>query len=110
MDWDGKNITGAVNPGPNGIPIKIARIDITPGNPNREARGKKTPAQPGPDKVPTFKAHIEATGKDAKGNPIAIVAEGTIQDIGIPNRWIAGTWTQTSAGKTEKGDFKIRRQ
>ena len=33
MDYDGKNISGAVNPGPNAVPIKLARLDITPGKP-----------------------------------------------------------------------------
>ena len=110
MDWDGQKIIGAVNPGTNPVPLKMVRLDITPGNPDREARGKKTPAKPGPPTPPTFKVHIEADTKDAKGNPVTIVADGSVQDIGIPSRWIAGTWTQTSAGSIVKGDFKIRRQ
>jgi hypothetical protein len=48
--------------------------------------------------------------KDAKGNPITIVADGTMQEVGLPNRSIAGTWIQTSGGKTVKDDFRIRRQ
>ncbi len=38
MDYDGKNLSGVVNPGPNAVPIKLARMDITPGKP---------PAKPG---------------------------------------------------------------
>src|SRR5258708_6586486 len=30
LDYDGKNLTGAVNPGSNAVPIKLARLDITP--------------------------------------------------------------------------------
>ena len=102
MDYDGKNLSGSVNPGSNAIPIKVARMDITPGPP---------PAKPGdPVGEPTFKLHIEADSKDAKGNSISIVADGTMQDVGLPNRLLAGTWTQTSGGKTVKSDFKIRRQ
>jgi hypothetical protein len=102
MDYDGKNVTGTVNPGANAVPIKTARLDITPGKP---------PAKPGElPGEPTFKVHIEADTKDAKGNPITIVADGAMQEVGLPNRTIAGTWTQTSGGKTEKADFKIRRQ
>ena len=28
MDYDGKNMSGTVNPGPNALPIKLARLDI----------------------------------------------------------------------------------
>lgn len=102
MDWDGKNLTGAVNPGANAIPIKLARLDITPGPP---------PPKPGdPVGEPSFRIHIEAESKDAKGNAISIVADGAMQDVALPNRLIAGTWTQTTAGKTVKADFRIVRQ
>ena len=102
MDYDNKNVTGTVNPGANAIPIKTARLDITPGKP--------APKPGDPVGEPTFKLHIEADAKDAKGNPITIVADGTMQEVGLPIRSIAGTWTQTSGGKTVKGEFKIRRQ
>lgn len=102
MDYDGKNISGVVNPGPNSIPITVARMDITPGTP--AARG-------GPPAVlPIFKVHIEASAKDAKGGPVTIVGDGTIQNLALPNRAIAGVWSQTAGGKTEKGEFNIRRQ
>ena len=102
MDYDGKNLTGAVNPGANAVPIKLARLDITPG----------TPAPKPGDLVgePTFKIHIEADTKDAKGNSISIIADGTMQEVALPGRSIVGTWTQTSSGKTVKGDFRISRQ
>jgi hypothetical protein len=102
IDWDGKNLTGAVNPGANAVPIKVARLDIVPGKP--------APKPGDPVGEPTFKLHIEAEGKDAKANSIAIVADGTMQDVGLPNRSIVGTWTQTTAGKAVKGDFRISRQ
>ncbi len=54
--------------------------------------------------------HIEADSKDAKGNSISIVADGTMHEVGLPGRSMEGTWSQTSGGKTEKGDFRIRRQ
>ncbi len=99
MDYDGKNLSGVVNPGPNALPIKLARMDITPGKP---------PAKRGdPPGEPTFKMHIEA---DSKGNSISIVADGTMHEVGLPGRSMEGTWSQTSGGKTEKGDFRIRRQ
>lgn len=102
LDYDGKNLSGTVNPGPNAVPIKMARLDIVPGTP---------PPKPG-DLVgePTFKVRIEVDGKDVKGNPITIVADGTMEQVGLPIRMLAGTWTQTSGGKTEKGQFRIRLQ
>lgn len=102
MDYDGKNLSGTVQPGRNAIPIKSARMNITPGPP---------PAKPGdPPGEPTFQIHIEADSKDAKGTPISIVADGTMHDVGLPNRSIVGTWTQTSGGKSVKSDFRISRQ
>ena len=102
MDYDGKNLSGAVNPGANAVPIKLARLDITPGTP---------PAKPGDiPGEPTFKLHIEADTKDAKGNSITIVADGTLRDVALPGRAMVGAWTQTSGGKTVKGDFRINRQ
>ena len=102
MDYDGKNLTGTVNPGSSAVPIKLARLDITPGKP---------PAKPGdPPGEPTFKLHIEADTKDAKGNSITIVADGTMRDVALPGRAMVGTWSQTSGGKTVKGDFRLSRQ
>jgi len=102
MDYDGKNLSGTVNPGANAIPLKIVRLDITPGKP--------APKPGDPVGEPTFKMHLETDTKDAKGNAITIVADGTMSDVGLPNRMLAGVWSQTSSGKTVKGDFKIRRQ
>ena len=102
MDYDGKNLSGAVNPGTNAIPIKLARLDITPGKP--------APKPGDPVGEPTFKLHIEADSKDAKGNPIKIVADGTMQEVGLPNRSITGSWSQTSGANTVQGDFRVRRQ
>src|SRR3989454_3973167 len=94
MDYDGKNLSGAVNPGSNAVPIKLARLDITLGKP---------PAKPSdPPGEPTFKLHIEADTKDAKGNLTTIVADGTMRDVALPGRVMVGTWTQTSGGKTVK--------
>jgi hypothetical protein len=102
LDYDGKNLTGVVNPGANAVPIRMARLDITPGTP--PSKPEELPGEP------TFKLHIQADTKDARGNPIAIVAEGTMLRVGLPNRSVEGIWTQTSGGKTVKGDFKISRQ
>jgi hypothetical protein len=112
MDYDGKNVSGVVNPGPNAIPITLARLDITPGDPPPVLSAGGAPVASGgpPPKLPVFKVHIEAAAKDAKGGSITIVGDGTIQNLALPNRALAGVWSQTSGGKTEKGEFNIRRQ
>jgi hypothetical protein len=102
MDWDGKNLTGTVNPGPKAVPIKTARLDITPGTP---------PPKPGePPGEPTFKVRLEVDSKDAQGNPLTIAADGTLQEVALPNRSITGSWSQTSGGNSVKGEFKLSRQ
>ena len=40
MDYDGRNITGVLNPGPNAVPLKVARMDITPGKPAQSRRSR----------------------------------------------------------------------
>jgi len=102
MDYDGKTMSGVFNPGPNAVPLKIARLDITSGTPS--------PKRGVPAILPIFKVHFEVDAKDAKEIPVAIVAEGTMHNTARPNRWIEGTWTQTSGGKAVKSEFKITRQ
>ena len=102
IDHDGVNLTGTVNPGPQALPLKLARLDITPGKPPVKAGD--------PVGDPTFKLHLEAETKDAKGNAVVIVADGEMQNVGLPNRTLAGTWTETSGGKSVRVDFRLRRQ
>jgi hypothetical protein len=82
MNWDGKAITGAINPGPNGAALQTATLD--PSN---------------------WTVHLEAEGKDAGGKPVRYVVDGKLENIGAYQRVISGTWTE--GGK--KGDFKIVR-
>ena len=82
MKWDSKNIVGTINPGPKGVPIKVATLD--------------------PSK---WTVHFEADGKDASGGPMHITIDGKLDNIGSYNRTITGTWMQGST----KGDFKITR-
>jgi len=98
MDHDGKTVSGVLNPGPNAVPLKVARLDITPGTPS--------PKQGVPAILPIFKVYFEVDAKDG----VAIVAEGTMHNTALPNRWIEGTWTRTSGGKAVKSEFKITRQ
>jgi len=65
MNWDGKNVTGLINPGPDAIPIASVFVD---------------PA--------TWTVRIEANGKEH------ISAEGKLEDLGSYHRTIKGSWTQ----------------
>jgi hypothetical protein len=83
MEWTGKELTATINPGPNAIKAKVARV-----NPE------------------DWSVHIEADGKDAQGRPVAYVIDGKIDDLGTYNRSIIGTWNTGAI----KGDFSITRQ
>ncbi|MEI9812145.1 MAG: hypothetical protein WDO18_05480 [Acidobacteriota bacterium] len=83
MNWDGKAVSGVINPGTDNIKIDKATLD---------------PAG--------WKVHIEADGKDKAGKTIHYVIDGAIQQLELPNRAVVGTWT----GGAAKGKFEIRRQ
>ena len=82
LNWDGKNITGMINPGTDNITLKNATLD--------------------PDK---WTVRFEADAKDPKG-AISYVVEGKIENLAMHNRYITGTW------KSQRGSgaFKIQRQ
>jgi hypothetical protein len=90
MKWDGKSVTGSINPGPNTRPLQSVVMNITPGKPAPEGRDS-TEGVP-----PIFHVRIEVDG---------MVFDGTIQNPVAGNRRIVGTWTQGS----ERGPFQIRR-
>lgn len=82
MSWDGKNVAGTINPGPDAVPIASVFVDFT-----------------------NWTVRIEADGKDQGGKVVHISAEGKIEDLSSAHRKIAGTWVQ---GAT-KGDFRLTR-
>ncbi|MBX5462215.1 MAG: hypothetical protein IRZ28_14135 [Steroidobacteraceae bacterium] len=67
LQWDGKNITGVINPGPKAIPVTEARL-IPEG------------------------WRVTLTAQTPDGKPISF--EGKIEDLGAYDRKIAGTWTE----------------
>jgi hypothetical protein len=71
LKWDGKDITGMINPGLEVIKIQKATLD-----------------------APTWTVHLEGDTKDAAGNPVHIVIEGKIENVTNVHRRIVGTWTQ----------------
>jgi hypothetical protein len=83
MNWDGKAITGMINPGTDNIKIEKATLD---------------PAG--------WKVHFEGDAKGKNGAALHYVVDATIKDLEMFNRTITGTWT---AG-TAKGKFEVRRQ
>ncbi|OLC45543.1 MAG: hypothetical protein AUH43_15950 [Acidobacteria bacterium 13_1_40CM_65_14] len=82
INWDGKALTGAINPGPNAVTLQKATLD--PSN---------------------WSVHFEAESKDAAGKPIRYVIDGKLENIGAYQRVITGTWTEGA----KKGDFKVVR-
>src|SRR5262245_20192963 len=82
MQWDGKQVTGIVNPGPDSFPLKLVNLDSS-----------------------KWTVHIEADGKDDKGAAGRVVADGKLENIGSYNRTITGTWNFG----TTKGTFKLKR-
>lgn len=83
MDWDGKTISGIINPGNDDAPIKNATLN--------------------PD---GWMVHLEADIKDKSGTVLNYVIEGKIENISFPNRTIVGTWKN----QRESGQLKISRQ
>jgi hypothetical protein len=81
LKWDTKNVVGTLNPGRRSAPLTVT-LD--------------------PEK---WMVHFEADAKDQAGNPVHVVADGKLENIGSYNRTITGTWTEGGA----KGDFKITR-
>lgn len=83
MDWDGKQVTGQINPGPGAIPLSKATLD---------PKG--------------WMVHLEADAKNAAGQTVHYVIDGKIENLGLYNRVIAGTWNHDNV----KGDFRLQRQ
>ena len=83
MDWNGTQVTGEINPGPNAIPLTKATLD---------PKG--------------WLVHLEADAKNQSGKTVHYVIDGKIENLGLYNRSIVGTWNHDDV----KGDFKLTRQ
>ena len=83
LKWDGKALSGTINPGTDDIPLKVATLNPT-----------------------GWLVHLEGDGKDKAGKPLSYVVDGKIENRGLPHRSIVGTW---KAG-TETGPIRISRQ
>ena len=83
LDWDGKAITGMINPGTDNMPLTKASLE-----PNG------------------WVVHLEAEGKDKDGSAVRYVIEGKLENLELPNRSINGTWSSNKG----RGTFTASRQ
>ena len=83
LNWDGKSITGTINPGTDEIAIKNATLN--------------------PD---GWVVHLEGDAKDKAGKTITYIIDGKIENLPKRDRSVVGTWKTA----TENGPFKISRQ
>ena len=81
MNWDGKDVKGVVNPGPDSAAATVF-LDVI-----------------------NWTVRIEADVKDTSGKPAHVLAEGKLEDIGAYHRTISGSWRQG----TTNGTFKLTR-
>jgi len=82
MDWDGKDVTGIMNPG-----LRSSTLEKTSLDPSK------------------WQFHFEANYKDRTGATSRVIIDAKIEDVTNPRRALVGTWTQG----TQKGDFKAVR-
>jgi hypothetical protein len=86
LSWDGKAITGVINPGSDdAATVKGVTIDY---------------ADPA-----AWKVKLQAEGKDSSGKPVTIAVDGVLENIGAYSRLFHGTWVQGG----QKGDFTVTR-
>ena len=90
MKWDGKIVSGLINPGPNSKPLTSAVLDIIPGKPAPQGQQSTTGVPP------TFKVRFDVDG---------MTFEGTLRNPVGGNRQLVGTWKRAA----QSGAFQIRR-
>lgn len=83
LDWDGRDITGIINPGTQNIRISNATLD--------------------PE---TWTVRIEAAAVLADGGAVRYQIEGRIGDLALSHRYITGTWRSERGS----GSFEVQRQ
>ena len=95
--WEGKYgvnpeggiLSGVLNPGTDSAPLKNLKLTPPPGGvPNADA---------------PWELHFEAEIKDDAGNPVKVVVDGFMENIGAYKRFIQGAWQQGD----RKGPFRV---
>jgi len=82
LRWDGKAISGTINPGPNAVRLRTASLDPS-----------------------TWTVRLEAEGAGASGPGTRYLIEGKLENLGSYHRVLSGTWTQGA----ERGTFRLER-
>jgi hypothetical protein len=82
LQWDGKAITGTINPGPNAVRLQKASLEPS-----------------------TWAVRLEAEGPGTAGATMRYLVEGRLENLGSYRRVLSGTWTQGA----ERGDFRLTR-
>ncbi len=86
IQWDGKEITGRINPGMDTEgTIKKATFDYS--------------------NVDAWKVQIDGEAKDASGKVVPVRVDGTLENLGAYFRVFRGTWSQGG----QKGEFFVTR-
>ena len=81
MNWDGKNVTGTINPGPDSIPVGSVLLDVT-----------------------NWTVRIEADAKDQSGRAVHIAAEGKLEDKHLAER--LNSWLPANLRDTKKNETR----
>lgn len=84
LNWMNTSLSGSINPGfPDATTINAGELD--PAN---------------------WTVHIEGTSKDEAGNPVKVIIDGELQNLGSAKRTLSGTWKRGTA----TGDFQLTRE
>jgi hypothetical protein len=82
LKWDGKTISGLVNPGLDGFKVEAATLEPK-----------------------TWTLHMEGTAKDESGKPVKVVIDTKMEHVTNVQRTMTGTWTQGGV----KAPLKMKR-
>jgi hypothetical protein len=84
MLWENTTLSGTINPGEDDTAtIKVGVLNSS-----------------------NWTLHLEAEGKDEKGNAQKTIIDGQLENLGSPKRTLTGTWIRG----TTKGNFKLTRE
>ncbi len=82
--WTNTTLSGNINPGfPDAATIEVGELDSS-----------------------NWTVHLEAASKDEAGNPVRVIVDGKIDNLGSAKRTLSGTWKRGST----TGDFKLTRE
>ena len=86
LHWDGKEITGRINPGMD-TEGTVKKVTFDYSN------------------VDAWKVQLEGEAKDASGNVVPVRVDGTLENLGAYTKLFHGTWMQGG----QKGEFTVTR-